>query len=38
MTPLLRKEGKVLIYNIITFSSSKRGNTLTGASGGGGDP
>jgi hypothetical protein len=27
MTPLLEKEGKVLIYNILTFSSSLRRST-----------
>jgi hypothetical protein len=36
MTPLLGKEGKVLIYNIIHFSSFLRRSTLTEASGGGG--
>jgi hypothetical protein len=29
MTPLLGKEGKVLIFNIITFSSSLRRSTPT---------
>jgi hypothetical protein len=36
MTPLLKKEGKVLIYNTITFSSSLRRSTPTVTSGGGG--
>jgi hypothetical protein len=36
MTPLLIKEGKVLIYNTIYFSSFLRRSTLTEASGGGG--
>ncbi len=36
MTPLLEKEGKVLIYNTITFSSFLRRSTLTEVSGGGG--
>jgi hypothetical protein len=36
MTPLLKKEGKVLIYNTITFSSSLRRSTPTVSSGGGG--
>jgi len=36
MTPLLGKEGKVLIYNTPSFSSFLRRSTLTEASGGGG--
>jgi hypothetical protein len=36
MTPLLKKEGKLLIYNTIYFSSLLRRSTLTEASGGGG--
>jgi hypothetical protein len=36
MTPLLEREGKVLIYNTITFSSFLRRSTLTEVSGGGG--
>jgi hypothetical protein len=35
-TPLLDKEGKVLIINILTFSSFTRRSTLTEVSGGGG--
>jgi hypothetical protein len=29
MPPLLEKEGKLLIYSILTFSSSLRRSTLT---------
>jgi hypothetical protein len=29
MTPLIKKEGKVVIFNIITFSSSLRRSTPT---------
>jgi hypothetical protein len=29
MTPLLKKEGKVVIFNILTFSSSLRRSTPT---------
>jgi hypothetical protein len=36
MTPLLEKEGKLLIYNTIYYSSFSRRSTLTEASGGGG--
>jgi hypothetical protein len=36
MTLLLEKEGKILIYNTIYFSSLIRRSTLTEASGGGG--
>jgi hypothetical protein len=36
MTLLLIKEGKVLIYNTICFSSFLRRSTLTEVSGGGG--
>jgi hypothetical protein len=36
MTPFLKKEGKVLTYNTITFSSSLRRSTPTVSSGGGG--
>jgi hypothetical protein len=35
-TPLLGKEGKVLKYNTIYFSSFSRRSTLTEVSGGGG--
>ena len=36
MTPLLQKEGKVLIYNNLTFSSSWRRSTHDDSQGGGG--
>jgi hypothetical protein len=36
MTPLLKKEGKVMIINTLTFSSSLRRSTPTVLSGGGG--
>jgi hypothetical protein len=35
-TPLFGKEGKILIYSTINFSSFLRRSTLTEASGGGG--
>jgi hypothetical protein len=36
MTPLLEKEGKVLIHKTLSFSSFLRRSTLTEVSGGGG--
>jgi hypothetical protein len=36
MTPLFKKEGKVILCNTITFSSSMRRSTLAEAPGGGG--
>jgi hypothetical protein len=36
MTPLLEKEGKVKINNVLTFSSSLRRSTLAEVPGGGG--
>jgi len=36
MTPLLEKEGKYLIINILPFSSSLRRSTLAEVPGGGG--